>query len=213
MVGKLYVLSGDPAALEWLVVNGHPDCAGTVSVVPVDDHWLIGAADVALGARVDEVEDQFVRTMWLRKQRNGPDARGDKSLRWVYNLETVQLPILAEDGDVETSCVIRFPGTPVPKRAQERKLSDAAVIVRRALDQLLSEGLGKSPPITCQCPIGQLAVKVDDVRERARSLGICDPSSKDPAEASKKAFQRGKQQLIVKNKAFEREGWIWPSRY
>lgn len=174
---------------------------------------LIGAADVALGARVDEIDEQFVRTMWMRKQRNGPDARGDKSLRWVYNLETVQLPIMAEDGDVETSCVINFPGSPVPKRAQERKLSDAAVIVRRALTQLLSEGLGKSPPITCQCPVGQLAVPVDDVRERARSLGLADPASKDPMGASKKAFQRGKEQLITKNRVFEREGWMWPSRY
>lgn len=174
---------------------------------------LIGSADIALGARVDEIDDQFVRSMWLRKQRNGPDARGDKSLRWVYSLETVQLPIMADDGDVETSCVIKFSGAPVPKRAQERKLSDAAIIVRRALDQLLSEGAGKHPPMSCQCPAGQQAMPVDDVRERARSLGICDPSSSDPMQASKKAFQRGKQQLIAKNRAFEREGWMWPSRY
>lgn len=174
---------------------------------------LIGSADVALGARVDEIDDQFVRSMWLRKQRNGPDARGDKSLRWVYNLETVELPFLDDENQPETSCVIRFSGAPVPKRAQERKLSDAAVIVLRALNQLISEGAGKHPPISCQCPISQMAVEVDLVRERARSLGICDPSSSDPMQASKKAFQRGKQQLIAKNKAFERDGWMWASRY
>lgn len=174
---------------------------------------LIGAADVALGARVDEIDENFVRSLWMRKQRNGPDARGDKSLRWVYSLDTVQLPVMAEDGDVETSCVIKFSGAPVPKRAMERKLSDAAIIVQRALVQLISEGHGKHPPMTCQCPTGQMAIEVDSVRERARSLGICDPSSTDPMQASKKAFQRGKQQLIAKNRAFEREGWMWPSKF
>ncbi len=51
--GDLYVFPpGGAAALEWLVVRPHPDDAGLLFVVPVDDYPRAGTPDVALAAEV-----------------------------------------------------------------------------------------------------------------------------------------------------------------
>ena len=62
------------------------------------------------------------------------------------------------------------------------------------------------------CPRGVKVVSTTAAREKARSLGISEASAKDPAEASRKAFTRGKEDLIAASQIHESEGWIWLAR-
>ncbi|MEZ5958931.1 MAG: AAA family ATPase [Hyphomonadaceae bacterium] len=170
---------------------------------------LIGAADVALGAKIDTDSGGSVhRVIWVRKQRNAPDAKRDASLRWGYRLKKVGLGMWNEEGEEETSCIVSICDAPTPT-AKSRKLSNSAVIVKRAVAALLSEGKGERPPSDVPCPPDQRAVRVEAAREQARALGISSANSKDVIEATRKAFARGKEQLIAEHQLYEKDGWLF----
>lgn len=181
---------------------------------------LIGAADVALGVRFEDqkVEGEIApigppeRVLWIRKQRNGPDAKGDQTLRWSYALERVELDLMGEDGEPEASCVVRVLGAPQASAPKLKRLSDKARLVEKAIVAILSDNRGKRAPAHVPCPADRHAVRIENLREEARRLGISDAASKDPAEAVRKAVARGKEELIAHNKIFEDDGWIWQAK-
>jgi hypothetical protein len=182
---------------------------------------LIGAADVAFGVRLEEQkpEDEDAppgppeRVLWMRKQRNGPDAKGDQSLRWAYTLQRVELDVVGEDGEPEASCAVRVTGAPAvkAKSASSRRLPGRAVIVLRAVEAMLSDHGTASPP-GLRIPSWAVAVDANTVRDHAGKLGLCPAAQKDPTAALRVAFNRAKQDLIGRGKLHEMEGWLWLPR-
>ncbi|MBK6703811.1 MAG: AAA family ATPase [Caulobacteraceae bacterium] len=108
---------------------------------------LIGAADVALGVRLEEapaVADAAPpwpaqRVLWVRKQRNGPDAKGDQALRWPYKLKTVDLDVIGEDGHPERSCVVEIDEMArAPRPVKAAPLKPGSRTLEQAIINLLS---------------------------------------------------------------------------
>lgn len=181
---------------------------------------LIGAADVALGVKLEELPAEaegeppcVQRVMWVRKQRNGADAKGNQSLRWAYRLQPVDLDVMGEDGKPEQSCIVKVEGAPAPTKAKvAQALKPGARIVEKALINLLSSGKGQRPPSDIPCPSDRQAVHKNDLTAEAGRIGICETPGKDHAEAIRKAVQRGKQDLIAKGHAVEVDGWVWRTK-
>lgn len=171
---------------------------------------LIGAADVALGVRLVEDEAGPRRELWVRKQRNGADAKGDAKLRWTYSLKTVDLDLIDEFGEAETSCVVKIDNDfEVVKRAP--KLSPAAKIVHAAAVACISD-FGRTNSGRTLCPPDRPGVLAEEVKDRARAMGLSASANKDPSEALRRTFSRAKEELIAKHQLFEMEGWVWLPR-
>jgi hypothetical protein len=178
---------------------------------------LIGAADVALGVKIEEVPGEgegeppsVQRVMWVRKQRNGADAKGDQGLRWAYTLKTVDLDLMGEDGKPEQSCIVQIVGAPARRRPRKAKaLKAGSRIVLQAIQNLISNGKGQRPPADIGCPANRSAVRKEDLLEEAARLGISDASANQPAEAVRKAVSRARQDLNESGFINDIGGWIW----
>lgn len=161
---------------------------------------FFAALDTAIELTHDE--ETGLRRLRLLKQKDGEDGR-----EHGFTLKLVDLGEDA-DGDPISSCVIQYADAP-QNRPASRKLPAGAAIVKRAVVALLSEGRGERAPPGAPTPIGVLGVRESDVRDRARALGLVDASNKDPMDASRVAFRRGKVELIARCEIFEFEGFIW----
>lgn len=163
--------------------------------------------DVALEVSLEKDEaGQIInaRTLLLDKCRDG-----ERGASWGFNLRQIELDDRDEDGDPLTTCVIDMVNAPKREQVKKQRLSNQAVIVHRALQQLVSEGRGQKNVPGIQCPAEVFAVRISDALDRARSLGLLDETTSDPLRVSHKAFTRAKQQLIALSRVFEREGWLW----
>jgi AAA domain len=167
---------------------------------------FLGDVDFALGMKIE----QGGRQVWVRKMRNGKNADGDQTLRWSYQLNIVDLGFFGEDGAPETAAVFHESGEPLPPpSARKKEPPGGARTVLRAVRDLLSENRGEFPPPGAQCPPGVRAITAAEALGRARANGISKGSCKDPMEASRKAFERGKQYWLEHGGLHERDGWLW----
>jgi hypothetical protein len=173
---------------------------------------LIGAVDLAFGLKADPdpAEGGVNREMWVRKQRNAPDAKGDRRLRWSYQLQGVNLDVMGEDGEPERGAVVII-GDALPATRKQKPLKPGALIVQRAIVALFAEGKKTLP-----APRGIeglkpdiLVVRLADARDRARSAGLSEADSKDPLEASRKAFTRAVSELVAAKQLFKAEDFLW----
>lgn len=165
---------------------------------------LIGAADVALGVKHDDPEMPPV--IWMRKQRGGPDEKRDRSLRWSYELESVELDVIGEHGEPETSCVVRLLGQAARSAKRAAKLTPPEGIVLTALEAVLSND-GERPPANVPCPPHAYAATTEKVREHACKIGLSDPAEARQTRSSR--WQRALQGLVHKHKVRTFDAWIW----
>jgi hypothetical protein len=179
---------------------------------------LIGAADVALGVRLETLgfegndpSPPMQRVLWVRKQRNGPDAKGDRALRWAYRLNAVDLDIRGDDGEPEHSCVFEADGAPIIKAPKRAKLPDRAVVALQAIKAALSTA-GQRAPAGANIPAWAVVVRSEIARDNAGNIGLCPDTQKDPAAALRMAFNRAKQDLLSRGLLHEMEGWLWLPR-
>lgn len=162
------------------------------------------ALDASILVERDDASN--VRSVRLVKAKDGPDAR----LLAEFMLTPV---VIGQDrrGRDLVSCVIeRYepPGAASRPQQTNRKSPPAGVkTVRTALAQLISES-GRRPPSICQAG-REFAVPKEELKQRARSLGLCGDSVKDPQGSSLRAFNRARLWLIESGEVFEREGWVW----
>lgn len=162
---------------------------------------FFAALDTAIELTFDE--ESGLRRLKVAKQKDDEDGRS-----WAFKLRSVDLGADA-DGDPITSCVVDYVDDDGAPRVKPPRLSPGAQIVLRAIVALISDGKGHRAPDRTGCPGDRYAVRADDAREMARGLGLSDASSKDVREATRKAFARGKEQLIAHKQIFERDGWLW----
>lgn len=151
---------------------------------------LIGAADVALGVKQDDPEMPPV--IWMRKQRGAADEKRDRSLSWGYELNVVELDVWDEDGEPETSCVVRVKQTQQRTNKKTRADTDAGILLDAIRAVLSTDGVQASADVPA--PPGVYVAPYLLVRQRAMDTGMCEADAPDATKRTH--FDRARKHLL-----------------
>jgi hypothetical protein len=130
---------------------------------------------------------------------------GPAGARFASRLKVVNVGT-DEDGDPITSCVITaVDEKELPGQPKKIKLTNAAMIARRALSEaILKEG--RDPPPAAPAPPGSKGVEISKWREQAYRRGISDGQTD---RAKQLAFKRAHDQLVAFNQVGVWEEFAW----
>ncbi|SFN81145.1 AAA domain-containing protein [Cohaesibacter marisflavi] len=151
---------------------------------------------------LEKAGDSDICKATIDKQKDGEDGT-----TFRFKLSQVALG-LDEDGDEITSCIVEPTGNSEGERGDRPRLSGAAEIARRALNDALVDD-GQSSPGGKIIPENVRVVSIEAWRARAYLLGI-SPTGSD--EAKKKAFQRACRTLQEKGLIGICEPYVWNTR-
>jgi hypothetical protein len=147
-----------------------------------------GALLAACDATVHIENAGGFRTARIDKTNDGAE---DEMLAFTFF--SVELYRDPETGQITTAPVVQPVDGPTPKAPVKVKLTKAAQIALRALNEAIADE-GEKPPPSNHVPGGKLVVSLETWRQYSYRLGV---STSDDASAKRKAFQRGSEHLIA----------------
>ena len=166
---------------------------GTDRTRPRGHTALTGAADAQIAVKRD-ADEQIVATVeWMK---DGPE--GDKI---ISRLEVVEVG-RDQNNNAITSCIVVSAETAEQPKVdhKERKLRPKLIIALQLLDKGINSA-GQVPPANNHIPPNTACINIDLWRRHCYAGGLADTedeNTKRKSEAQRKAFNRAKDELLVK---------------
>lgn len=152
----------------------------------------------ALDTEIEVSAKDGVHVATVTKQRDLPSGA-----QYAFRLQIIELG-RDEDGDPVTSCVVEYLDE-APSRTTNRRLSGVSKTAVKAVEAAL-EVHGQSAPGNLNLPLTVRVCRIDEWRDHFGRLYGTDEKSPD---ALRKAFQRGKDDLLARDLVVISNPWVW----